>query len=236
MAGGTRSTTAQTPQVPSELIPLTHQSAAGVMGLQSALPLTNFIGEGPSQVAPMTALQQRSLGEIPGLYDLAQRRVTGANLQASPSFQAANRAFEQSIAPGIVNQATLSGLGRSTAVGQGLGAAKAQYLAPLIEAELGREERGLGNEVQTRLAAIQAGLQGGELARGIQQQGYDAQRQDYLRRQALAEQGLFLPFGQLAPSTIGQGSTTRGKSGIFTGGMGSHDDESHLWHRHGGHD
>ena len=87
-----------------------------------------------------------------------------------------------------------------------------------IEGALTREQTGLQNEQSMTLQEIQALLSGGGLERGIAQSQNEAEQADLLRRQALAEEALFQPLGQLLPSAIGQGSTPRGKQGIFTGG------------------
>lgn len=214
--GGTRSRTEQRAELPPELRPLFAESSGRVLELQRAAPVQPFLEARPQRVPGLSALQERGLGEIPGLFELASRRVTGEGLPQSASFQAAQRAFTTAIEPRIQNQAALAGLGRSTALTNALAQAEAQYLAPLIEAELAREERGLEREAQLRTAGIEAALRGGGLERGVEQERSAAEQQDLLRRQALAEQALFMPFGQLAPSSIGQVSTTRGKQGFFT--------------------
>jgi hypothetical protein len=216
MGGTSESRTRQQAQIPPELQPLYQESAGRVLEFQRGQPLTPFAQPSPLRVPGLTGLQQRGMAEVPRLFDLAGRQVTGANLQSSPSLQAARQAFTTAIEPRIVNQATLAGLGRSTAVPQALAQAEAQYLSPLIEAELGREERGIGREAQLRLGAIEEAFRGGGMERDVEAQRAAAEQQDFLRRQALAEQGLFLPFGQLAPSAIGQVSTTRGKQGFWT--------------------
>jgi hypothetical protein len=216
VGGGTNQTTRQKTELPAELQPLTRASAERVMALQDQAPVAPFLAQTPQRVPGLSATQQRGVAEIPGLFDLAGRKVTGANLESSPSMRAARQAFTTAIEPRIVNQQTLAGLGRSTAVPGALAQAEAQYLTPLIESELAREERGLERESGQRLGAINAALTGGGLERGVEQERAAAEQQDMLRRQALAETALFTPFGQLAPSTIGQVSTTRGKSGMFT--------------------
>jgi hypothetical protein len=216
MGGGTNQRTGQKAEIPAELQPLMRQSAERITQLQEGAPLQPFLSQAPLRVPGLSALQQRGLSEIPGIFDQAGRRVTGENIQSSPSFQAARRGFETSFLPRIENQASLAGLGRSTALTNATAAAEAQYLAPLIESELAREERGLEREQGQRLAGIEAALTGGGLERGVEQERAAAEQQDALRRQALAETALFQPFGQLAPSTIGQVSRTTGKQGMFT--------------------
>jgi len=159
------------------------------------------------------------------------------NLEDSEIAQAGGRYFNKSIAPGITNEATLSGLGRSTANTNARAAAEAETMLPLIQAEQARRDsilrgeqgrrdtlRGserdrldtlLRSEQGRQDAMIGQGLQAGDIERGVEQQGYNAEMQDFLRRQGLSEQALFGPLGQL-PSTFGQSGTTKTSGG---GGM-----------------
>src|SRR5262245_45101628 len=218
MGGGTRTTTKQEPQVPSNVQNLTESSTRAAEAYQQAAPLTGFAGESPLKVAPLSAREEAGYAKIPQIGEIGRRKVTGANIQSSPSFQAANEAYNTAIRPGVENRAAVSGLGRSTALTNADAAARAAYLQPTVEGELAREERGNQNEMNATLAEIQAGTGAGATERGIQQAGYEAVLNDLLRRQALSEQAVYQPFGQIAPSTIGQQSATRGKQGIFTGG------------------
>jgi hypothetical protein len=219
MGGGTRTKTTQEPQVPDYMAPLMRQTATRGAEFQDAAPLQPFLEAKPMKVAGLSAREQEGLSLIPQLNVLGKRRVTGENLSTSPSLAAARQAYETSVLPGVENTAAVSGLGRSTALTNARAASEAAYLAPTIEAELAREERGNQNEQAMTLAQLQALLSGGGLERGVEQAGYEAEQSDLLRRQALAETGLFGPAGaQLLPSAIGQQSTTRGKQGIFTGG------------------
>src|SRR5262245_13102778 len=218
MGGGTRTKTTQEPQVPQPLSELSQSSTQAAQAYQRENPLTAFGTPSPLKVAPLSARESAAYGKIGGLEELGKRRVTGANIQASPSFQAANEAYNVAIRPSVENTAAVSGLGRSTALTNADAAARAAYLQPTIEAGLGREERGNQNEAQMLLSEIQALSGAGGTERGIEQAVYEAQKADELRRQALAEESVYQPLGAIAPSTIGQQSTTRGKQGIFTGG------------------
>jgi len=64
---------------------------------------------------------------------------TGRHLPSSPSYAAANQAFQTAILPGIENTAAAAGLGRSTALTNATAQAQAAYLLPVIEGELERE-------------------------------------------------------------------------------------------------
>jgi len=229
MSGGGSSRTTQSNELPPELRPIMSQSAQKINVIQDAANLPQFLSAAPMSVAPRTALQARAGAEVPGLFDLAQRgraiserQVTGANLATSPSLAAARRAFTATIQPRIENTATLAGLGRSTALTNAMAQAEAQYMQPLIEAELAREERGIdraaqgvGQEGAMRLSAIQAAEGVGGAERAAAQEVNQAAYQDYLRRQALSEQSIYTPFGMLAPTTVGSTSKTSGSSGLF---------------------
>lgn len=65
---------------------------------------------------------------------------TGGAYENSPIVQAGTRYFQSAIAPGIENQATLSGLGRSTANTSALSAAQAQTMLPLLQGEEARQQ------------------------------------------------------------------------------------------------
>lgn len=162
--------------------------------------IAEFAESNPTQIAPLSGTQGRSL-------DLLNTNLSDATkpLEESSIVQAGNRYFDTSIAPGIENSATLSGLGRSTALEAGRSAAEAQTMLPLLQQEQARRD-----------AMIGQGFTGGDIERGVEQQGYNAEAQDMLRRQALAETALFSPLTGL-PSVTGQtGSTTQsGSGGLF---------------------
>src|SRR5262245_26409539 len=138
----------------------------GEMAGRSAIPLTaqeRTAQERAGGLYDLNRMEALAQQQAPTLFDMPSR-VSGAGIQESPSFKAAQQAFEDTMAKDIENRAALAGLGRSTALTSGLSAGRAQYMAPLIEAELGREERGLDRATAQRQAAIQtaAGLGGAE--------------------------------------------------------------------------
>ena len=214
--GPSRSTTTQQGSLAPELQPLFEQSSQRVLGLQRDAPVQPFLQPSPLQIAPLSGTQQTALAGIPNLQGIAERTPTGAGLESRPAVLAAQRAFRQGSVPTIVNQATLAGLGRSTALTNALAGAEAQFLLPVIQGELAREERGIERGSQAAFGATQIGLQGGGVERDVAQAGNVASLQDFLRRQAIAETALFQPFGQLIPSGIGQQASTR--SSGSTGG------------------
>jgi hypothetical protein len=197
---------------------LAQQTGEKYRQFQTKAPIDPFLEAKPMKVAGLSEGERKAAGMVPQIQQQAQRRVSGETLRTDPSFAAAQEAYNTAIMPGIENRAAVSGLGRSTALTNADAAARAAYLQPTIENVFGREERALGTERDAVLQAMQAYSQTGGVERGIEQAGYEAERQDELRRQALAETALGTPMGTLVPSTIGQQSTTRGKQGIFTGG------------------
>lgn len=155
--------------------------------------------------------------------------VTGAGLPGgaegtNASFEATRRAFEAMTIPQIRQQRTLMGLGDSNAVTNDISRAWAGVLPQLVEGELGREERqidrsigsgmagaqgmaGLSNqEMQRRMGAADRGFGYGTGFRGVAEEGNRAIYEDFLRRQGLAENLLYGPFGQ---ANIGVGSESQ---------------------------
>lgn len=192
--GGSSSTTTN---IPKELRPLYTQTGQNLMALQDLNPVSNYLGNHPTQIAGLSGLQNQSLGLLgQNLSD-----ATGA-LEDAPIMQAGHRYVENTILPGVTNEATLSGLGRSTANTNARAAAEAQTMMPLLQGEQARRDQ-----------LINQGLYGGDVQRSVEQQGYNAQAQDYMRQQALAEQALFGVMGQL-PSTFGSTTSTSG-GGLF---------------------
>jgi hypothetical protein len=130
------------------------------------------------------------------------------------------------------------GLGKSTNLGDAMARGAAGYLFPATQQSLEREQQanearigrqtgtalqsagqyaGLGGQdTQRRLAELNALMTTGATDRGVGSEQASAEQQDYLRRQALAEQGTFGVLGQL-PSSLGSqvSSKTSGGGGMF---------------------
>lgn len=187
--------------IPSEFSGLYKTTGENIAGLQNQNPISDYMRAQPVTVAPLSGTQQKSLGYLNQNLDEAM----GTPLEQSPIAQAGHRYFEGSIAPGITGQATLSGLGRSTANTNALAAAEAQTALPLMQQEQARRD-----------AMINAGFAGGDIERSVEQEANNAAYADFLRRQGLTEQGLFGPLGQI-PSTFGQSSKSKssGGGGLF---------------------
>lgn len=201
--GGSKgsSTTTSEASIAPELRPLYSNTGQRVSELQGQIPLSQFTGASPMQVAPLSETQNLAIGNIKE----SLRSARDTPLEQSDLIAANQRYYDTQIAPGIQNRAALSGLGRSTALTNAEAQTQAAIMAPLMAEEQGRRDR---------LATL--GLAGGEVERGAEQDVYTAAEQDELRRQALAEQALFGPLNQM-PSTIGQTATTKSKGG---GGSG----------------
>jgi hypothetical protein len=152
-----------------------------------------------------------------------RRTVTGAGLPGgpggtNPSFEATKRAFEAMTIPEIRQQRTLMGLGDSNAVTKDIAGAWAGVLPTLVENELGREERSIDRSMGSaftgaggyqnldtagtarKFNALTGAWEGGAGLRDIAEQGNRAVYEDFLRRQGLAENLLFAPFGQTGNS------------------------------------
>ena len=198
--GGGSGSSVQQASVPPELSPLYKQTGQNVQALQNEDPLSAYTTPHPTQVAGLSAPQQ-------GAIDLTNMNLREATrpLEDSEIVNAGHRYFQGAIAPGIENRAATSGLGRSTALTNALAATEAQTSLPLLQGEQARRD-----------ALVNQALQVGDVQRGVEQAGYNTQAQDFLRRQAIAEQGVFGPLGQL-PSTFGQTTTSKTSGG--GGGM-----------------
>lgn len=193
--GGSSTTTAS---IPAELKPLYRQTGQNLRSLQDENPVSSYLGANPTRIADLSGTQRSSLG-------LLNQNLSSAMgpLEEAPIVQAGHRYFTGTIAPGIENRASLSGLGRSTALTNALSAAEAQTLLPMFQQEQARRD-----------LMIEAGMRAGDAERAVEQQRYNAEAQDELRRQAIAEQALFGPMGQL-PSTFGRHTSTDSGGGLF---------------------
>lgn len=157
----------------------------------------------------------------------------------NPYTNAAADYFNRLMLPTIQNQMGLAGLGRSSSLANAMALGQTNYTMPVMQDYLNQQQAeknrqaglvssmsALGAEEFARKNQTLANAQqiGGTM-REIAQQPLSSEYQDYLRRQALAEEATFVPFGAFVPSTIGQnvwqvGSTTDNKSGTMSGGSG----------------
>lgn len=195
-SGGQSSSTKAT--VPKELKGYYEDVGTTGQDLLRTLPVSDFAMRNPTRIAPLSGTQRKSVDFMNMNLDDAM----STPLENSSIVQAGNRYFDTAIAPGIENRAALSGLGRSTALSSALSGAEAAAMLPLMQGEQARRD-----------AMISGGLQAGDVERGVEQAGYNAEAADAQRRQGLAEQALFGPLNQL-PSTFGRSSTASG-GGLF---------------------
>jgi hypothetical protein len=119
--------------------------------IERANQVANIVRQVPGTFAEVRNQANPAIADLIGMSD---RQITGANIQQDPAYQAAIQAFESAIMPTIQNQAALSGLGRSTGLTQSLAAGQAQYLLPVIQETLAREERGLERGLGARQFGI----------------------------------------------------------------------------------
>ena len=116
---------------------------AGTEYLTEATSRARALADQPSSEYTQGLEALRSMG------DVSRRQVTGANIEQDPAFNAARRAYSNSIAKRNQNAAALAGLGRSTSLRAAQGAGEAAYLLPTVQETLAREERGIGRELST---------------------------------------------------------------------------------------
>lgn len=227
--------TQQGAQVPPELRPLFGQTSALAGQFQRAASLDPFAQERVFPVSPLAPLQQAAIGNVPFLGQapvpeqlgiLGQAGFLGGPTETSPAVQAAVQGLESQIFPRVQNQLALAGLGRSGALGQELQQQAFGSLLPVFQQGLQQQQvaaqnlANIGNiQAQRGFQQQQAALRAGELQRSPEQQAIEEQRADFLRRQALAEKGLFAPLGGFIPSTIGQTSTSQQQGGGGGGGF-----------------
>lgn len=74
---------------------------------------------------------------------IAEEQPTGSTLGTDRALQTGRAMFEEAMLPMIQNQAALAGVGRGTGVMNASAAGQAQYLLPMIQDAIGREERGI---------------------------------------------------------------------------------------------
>jgi hypothetical protein len=161
-------------------------------------------------------------------------RATGGTLATDPSLAAAYNAYKSNVEPDLQSQFGLMGLGKSSLMGDALAKGAASQMQPAIEGSLAREqaanENRIGRETSTalntasqyaglggqdinqRLQSLNALMQTGGMERGIGSEQSQAEQQDYLRQQGLAERGTYGVLGQL-PSTLGQTVTSKTSGG-----------------------
>ena len=193
------------------------------------MPLLNDTPE-----AEALALQYAK--EAPGL---AGTVASGAGIENDPAIKAQVANYYANTVPQLQNYYATAGLGRSSSLGNAEALGLSSMLPSLYESQLAREQGAIESQAST-MAGLVSSLTGmgaqdttrlktaideAEAVGGTQQQteqaGYTAEYQDYLRRQALAEEALYTPFNDLvAAGSIGQVSDSSGtQEGTTSGGL-----------------
>lgn len=237
-------------EVPDWLEPLAGQTATNIAAYQNLYPLagnawgqgtpesTNFFEANPKEIAEVDPLQNWVSENVLSLWneptqrdqtydyiskaaDLSGKLATGENIESSPAILAASEAFDKLNLPEIENQMGLSGLGKSSSLANAIALGKTEYMLPMIQDELSREQEsytnqanmystlastleGMGeNDVSRQLSTLGAAAEQGATMRGIEQETLDAEYNDFLRRQALTEQLLFGSFTETGGESIG---------------------------------
>lgn len=71
------------------------------------------------------------------------KAFTSGDIEESPSFKAAIKAYESGVEPAVINQMGLRGLGSGTALAGALGRTRSQAVLPIIQEEQARKERAI---------------------------------------------------------------------------------------------
>ena len=214
-------------------------TAANPMAVAPADPLQQWAAASTKDLANQPEAERIAMEYGRLAPELAGRMATGAGVMQDPAVLAASEAFEKLMAPGIENQMGLAGLGKSSSLANALALGKSSQMAPLIMDYINREQNVLNNQANMyaglmpqfgalgaaesarNLGAVNAGMQVGGTMRGIEQEPLTSQYQDFLRRQALSEQALFVPFGATAGPSIGPNATSESQGTQTSWGSGT---------------
>jgi len=181
----------------------------GSPGVQAAYqtPTGQSLAQDPSLKAAVDAFNQYQRPTIENQMELAGLGRSNAagnatslalGQQLAPFMESAFGREESAINRG--SQATENELNRRQALDinqSNANLATIPYLMNMGQDQYGRQ-----------LGQINAASQFGGLQQGVEQAGNDAAYQDFLRRQGLAEQGTYAPFGATIPSAFGSNSIT----------------------------
>lgn len=130
--------------------PEEYASARGIFGRMgqgpeewsSARELIDGMGTAPEEYRSAREIVNAMRGQ-------SARQADGSGLQEDPAYLAAMSAFDSAMRPIIENQASLSGLGRSTAMTNATASQQAQTLLPMVQDYIGRQERSIDRELDT---------------------------------------------------------------------------------------
>lgn len=226
LSGGSQSGSGNAyPIVPGYLRGLAKSSAKDWRSfLGEASPqLAGLLNPNPEQIAPLTSGENQDIASIqntasgsPTTPEEAQalallNQSTSGAIGTDPATQAAFRAFNQNVAPTISSSIADTGGGRGGALAAALSQAQGNAAAPLLAGDVANrtnaagEYANIGNTVAGRqMQNLQTALSASGLPREIQQSIYEAQYNDFLRRQGLIQQATMGPISQFGNSLIGQ--------------------------------
>lgn len=125
--------------IPGTNIDLTKQTNAGSYGGPEWQQGLAAVG-GPAASGNLSAATP--FDQSPGILG-GYAGVNGNAVRNDPAVEAANQEFNRLVAPELINQYTLSGLGRSSALPTALSLGQASMLTPLMQDALAREQHRL---------------------------------------------------------------------------------------------
>jgi hypothetical protein len=225
---GTKSTTTFGPNIiPSNLLDLINQSIGQIGAFQQQFPLATLMGNLAEQIVPLSPTELGLLGqqiatsqapsmtapEFGALSDINQ--LVGGPIGQAPATLAAEKAFNQLVAPQIAQQAALAGQTQGGAMLEQMSQAQTQALVPFLQQE--EQNRlnvlqpllGLGGELANRERGdVATALAAAGAPRQIAQEQATSNWEDMLRKAGLL-QGLGTGvFSQFAPFTVTPGPQT----------------------------
>ena len=244
MSGGGSSTRQkQTTELSPETSELLRMVTPEIGATMRGAPLSGFTAERPAEIAGLTPEQEEAIRLFSGrmgaptltepesealaeLHAMLQAPA-GSSPATLAAMSAARSQWESTGRPEMESALSLAGLGRSGALPYGMAQGEAGIAAatvPLLQQEMLLRAGAvpqmleLGTRMEARPGARATALfDAAEARRQIEQQTRDAEYQDYLRRQGLAESTTTGIAGSLLPSTAtirGQTKTTGG-GGMF---------------------
>lgn len=198
--------------------------------------LAGLLNANPEQIAPLTTGESQDINTIQNNANanpttpeeqqalaLLDQSTSGA-VGTDPATQAAFRTFNQNVAPTIAGAIGDTTGGRGGGLAAALSQADTSAAAPLLAQDTANrtaaagEYANIGNTVASRqMQNLQTALAASGLPREIQQSIYEAQYNDFLRRQGLITQATLGPASQFGGQAGGQNAQQQQTStpGLF---------------------
>jgi len=202
----------------------TQADIGGLNAANAAGGLPGLLQPHPQQIAGLTGGQIQDIGQLQqwGMSGTPQEQqaqsllsgLTGGDIGSSPATAAAMRAYSQNVAPTIASGLAASGGGRGGEMAAALQQGQTSAYVPLVQQEIANREAGIGQAAglgQQRSQDVQNAITGQQMIQQNQQQQFDAQYQDYLRRSGLIQQLTQGPMQQFGGAAMGQ--RTSGSAG-----------------------